>query len=106
MDEIWEIESGDMIPMLRVPLLWCCRGVIRLVWNLIQGAFLYGPTKRAWKAIREARIGSRALLPIGFTRTLVPAYTLDEHAKQVVLPLYGYTLWLSRRQALRGCFSN
>jgi len=48
-----------------------------------------------------------ALLPIGFTRTLLPAYVSEEREKptgfaSIRLHGYGY----AKREALRGCVAN
>lgn len=92
-DEIWEIESGDMIPMPKGSTILVLprrhslgispdTGEVLSVWT-------YEETME--KGVERPGLAVGALLPIGFTRTLAPAYVLEANAKRITLPLYGYT---------------
>lgn len=92
-DEMWEIEPGDMIPMPEGSTIVVLPG--RRSLGLAQGS---GEALSVWtyeevsgKGIERPGLAAAALLPIGFTRTLVPAYVLEERGEPVALPLYGYT---------------
>jgi hypothetical protein len=91
-DEMWEIESGDMIPMPEGSTIVVLPGRRSLGLEYGRGEALSISTYEevSGKGIERPGLAVAALLPIGFTRTLIPAYVLEEGKKPVVLPLY---LW-------------
>jgi pyruvate-formate lyase-activating enzyme len=91
--EMWEIRPGDMIPMPEGSTIMVLPG--RLSLGLARGP---GEALSVWtyhevagEGIERPGLAVAALLPIGFTRTLVPAYVVEERERPVTLPLYGYT---------------
>jgi pyruvate-formate lyase-activating enzyme len=92
-DEMWEIESGDMIPMPEGSTIVVLPGRRSLGLEYGRGEALSISTYEevSGKEIERPGLAVAALLPIGFTRTLVPAYVLEEGERPVALPLYGYT---------------
>lgn len=92
-DEMWEIESGDMIPMPEGSTIVVLPG--RHPLGLAHGS---GEVLSVWtyeevsgKGMERPGFAVAALLPIGFTRTLIPAYVSEERGRPATLPLYGYT---------------
>ncbi len=92
-DETWEIRAEDMIPLPKGSTLVMLPG--RQAVGMVEST---GEARAVW--IEPRRPGGRevpawavaALLPAGYTRTLVPAYVRVPSGRDgVVLPLYGYT---------------
>jgi pyruvate-formate lyase-activating enzyme len=92
-DEMWEIRSCDMIPIPEGSTIMVLPG--RRSLGLARGR---GEALSVWtyhevsgESIERPGLAVAALVPIGFTRTLVPAYVVEEQEGPVTLPLYGYT---------------
>lgn len=93
-DEIWEVREGDMIPLPRGSSLVMLPGRQAVGMRPGDGDALaiWLETDRRGRRETEApgwAVG--ALLPAGFTRTLLPAYVVDRRREMRALPLYGYT---------------
>ncbi|MDI6637395.1 MAG: radical SAM protein, partial [Bacillota bacterium] len=87
-DEIWEIREKDMIPLpggSTLAMLPGCQaigmspdtGEALALW--LEPETQHGGETPGWA------VG--ALLPTGFTRTLLPAYVVDRHRRFRTLPL-------------------
>ena len=97
-DEMWEMESSDMIPMPEGSTIMVLPGRHSVGVERHKGEALCVWTYEeiSGKGIERPGRAVAALLPIGFTRILAPAYVLDERKKPIVLPLYGYTAMAMR----------
>jgi pyruvate-formate lyase-activating enzyme len=92
-DEMWEVEPDDMIPMPEGSTIMVLPGRHSLGVERDRGEALSVWTYEevSGKGIERPGLAVAALLPIGFTRTLAPAYVLDKREMPIALPLYGYT---------------
>lgn len=92
-EEIWEVRDRDMIPLPEGSTLMMlpgrqalgmskAMGEAQAVWISPDG----GPGEREFPGWAVG-----ALLPAGYTRTLLPAYARDWTERPRTLPLYGYT---------------
>ena len=90
-DEMWEVESGDMIPMPEGSTIMVLPGRHSLGVERDRGEALSVWTYEevSGKGIERPGLAVAALLPIGFTRTLAPAYVFDRRKAPITLPLYG-----------------
>lgn len=97
-DEMWEIESCDMIPMPGGSTIMVLPGrhSLGMAPDTGEALSIWTYDGDGDNSAEKPGLAVAALLPIGFTRTLVPAYVLDESGKRVALPLYGYTAMAMR----------
>lgn len=90
-DEIWEIREKDMIPLPGGSTLAMLPGRQAIGMSPDTGealALWLEPNAQHGSEAPGWAVG--ALLPAGFTRTLLPAYVLDGDRGVRTLPLYGY----------------
>ncbi len=89
--ETWEVRESDMIPLPEGSTLAMLPGRQAIGMDPASGEALTVWLEPAGQGCGEApgwAVG--ALLPAGFTRTLLPAYVFDATREAHVLPLYGY----------------
>jgi len=91
-DDIWEVRDQDMIPLPEGSTLVMLPGRQALGMSKATGeaqVVWIDPDGSGEREFPGWAVG--ALLPAGYTRTLLPAYALDWTEMPVTLPLYGYT---------------
>ncbi|MGE5588248.1 MAG: radical SAM protein [Clostridia bacterium] len=90
-DEIWEVRKEDMTPLPSGSTLAVLPGRQAVGMDPASGealALWLEPETLPGSEVPGWAVG--ALLPAGFTRTLLPAYVVDRHRRGRALPLYGY----------------
>ncbi len=101
-DELWEIVAGDMIPMPEGATIMALprRYSVGIAQDSGEALSVWTYEEVSGQGMERPGLAVAALLPIGFTRTLLPAYVSEEREKPTALPLYGYTAMAMRNGKL------